>query len=366
MTITKIQLPATDDLPSASEVSIAKSIRKRKSHCTTCSTGEKKDGGSCKNCGSSCGTGMDSLQNEQEYKFFNDYLGYDTGHIHRLVEVSFKGNRKSMFRNDGINVTLGEPVIVQVEKGEEFGRVSAVGIIASNKWKKESDAKYPQWSIVRNATNEDIEQQKNNFTEEKIILYKTRIIVKKTIPQMKISEVEWQFDRQKLTIFFTSPERVDFRDLVRQLALSYKTRIELRQIHARAETKRLGGLGPCGMELCCSTFLNAFDQITIEHAQAQHLPNNIAKLSGMCGRLKCCLLFEIDNYIRALSNYPPLDSVFSTPQGDAKLIKVDIFKDIVHLIVPQTHTFLSMTLDEVNVYRREGKVKVPEPAHHGR
>lgn len=364
MTLTKIQLPATDDLPSASEISIAKSIRKRKSHCSACgskdsSTKDKKEG-SCKNCGGGCGTSMDSLQGENEYKFFNDYLGFDTGNTHRLVEVSFKGNRKAIFKNDNVKVTLGEPIIVQVEKGEEFGRVSAVGLIAANKWKKESDAKYPQWAVVRNATKEDIEQQQNNVTEEKLILYKTRLLVKKTIPQMKISEVEWQFDRQKLTIFFTAPERVDFRELVRQLALSYKTRIELRQIHARAETKRLGGIGPCGMELCCSTFLNAFDQITIEHAQAQQLPNNVAKLSGMCGRLKCCLLYEIDNYVKALSNYPPLDSVFVTPQGDAKLFKVDIFKDIVHLIIPSSHTFLSMSLEEVNAYRREGKVKIPQ------
>jgi cell fate regulator YaaT (PSP1 superfamily) len=361
MTVTKIELPSPDTLPSAAEVSIATSIRKRKSHCTACSTKSSKDGGSCKNCGGGCGTAIDSLQTEQEYAFFNDYLGYDTGKTHRLVEVSFKGNRKSIFKNENnIQVILGEPVIVQIDKGLEFGRVSAVGVIAANKWKKESDAKYPQWSIVRNATEEDITQQKHNSDEEKLILFKTRHLVKKEIPLMKVSEVEWQFDRQKLTVFFTSPERVDFRDLVRQLAITYKARIELRQIHARLETKRLGGIGPCGLELCCSTFLEAFDQVTIEHAQAQQLPNNIGKLSGMCGRLKCCLLYEIDNYVTALRNYPPLDSIFSTPQGEAKLIKIDIFKDIVHLIVPQTHTFLSMTLEEVNSYRRDGKVRIPE------
>ncbi len=217
----------------------------------------------------------------------------------------------------------------------------------------------PVLSLQRIASPEDILRIKENREHEKDIVREVKAKTKEAGLDMKIVDAEWQFDRSRLSIYFSAPQRVDFRELVQELARTYHARIELRQIPAREEAKRLGGIGPCGLELCCSTFLNEFEQINLDHAKAQLLPPNISKLSGMCGRLKCCLLFEIDNYVSALKNYPPLDSFVHLTEGRARMIKIDIFSDTVTVIGESTGTFHTVSLEELNALRRNGKVEAP-------
>ncbi len=144
---------------------------------------------------------------------------------------------------------------------------------------------------------------------------------------MKPVDTEWQFDGRKVTFFFTAEVRVDFRELVRDLATAFRTRVDLRQIGSRDETARLGGLGACGRELCCSTWLREFKPVTTGAARTQHLPLNPTRLAGQCGRLKCCLNYELETYSAALKHFPRLDTPVHTPQGPGRVAKLDIFRD---------------------------------------
>jgi cell fate regulator YaaT (PSP1 superfamily) len=154
---------------------------------------------------------------------------------------------------------------------------------------------------------------------------------------------------------------VDFRELVKELARTFKTRIELRQISSREETKRLGcGIGACGLSLCCTTFLPDFSHVTLDHARKQQLSNNVAKLSGYCGRLKCCLLFEYENYVSAFEKYPPLNSTIDTKEGTFKMMKVDVFKDIIYLYNRDQGKYKSITYQELAEYTEQGRVFMPE------
>lgn len=173
---------------------------------------------------------------------------------------------------------------------------------------------------------------------------------------MKVTDADWQLDRQRLTIYFTAPARVDFRELVKELARIFKTRIELRQISTREEAKRLGGMGSCGRALCCSIFGNDHCHVTLEHARTQQLSNNVSKLSGYCGRLKCCLLYEFDTYVETLKDYPPLDSEIVFPEGRAKILKADIFKKQVFAYIPDNCTYKSISFQEFKKLGEEGKI----------
>ncbi len=341
--LSRIDIPHTDDVGNAAEASIASTLRNRKSHCTACGG---KDGGcsTCKTSISSNDTNELPIDSPNPQDWF--------------VEVSFKARRKQMFKKTrNGRYALSDTVIVQSEHGNDAGTITAVGLIADlNK----SDQNEPLFNVLRVASKEDIEKLKDNRDQEKVIVREVKEKVKSAGLDMKVVDAEWQFDRSRLSIYFSAPQRVDFRELVKDLARTYHTRIELRQIPAREEAKRLGGIGPCGLELCCSSFLNEFDQITLDHAKAQQLPPNISKLSGMCGRLKCCLLYEIDNYVTALKNYPPLDSYVQLPEGRARMIKIDIFSDTVTVIAESNGAFLTVTLEELNALRKEGKIESPK------
>lgn len=346
VSLSRISLPHNDGLPSAAKVSVARTLIERKSHCGTCETN------SCDGNCSSCGNNVPSAERPAEFLNPADNI---------LAEIVFKGGRKALIRNrNRVPAALGDIVVVQAETGADAGRISAVGRIAENISDKHYKGDIPDRDMLRMATAGDIEQLDENRRTESEIIAQTRRAVKQYGLDMKIVDAEWQFDRSRLTIFFTSPQRVDFRELVKELVRIYKTRIELRQIPAREEAKRLGGIGPCGLELCCSSFLTEFGQITLDHAKAQLLPGNMSKLSGMCGRLKCCLLYEIDNYISALKNYPPLDSIVETASGRARIMKIDIFKDVVTLFSEEVHNYITLTLDEINMLRRENKIRLPD------
>ncbi len=247
-----------------------------------------------------------------------------------ILEVSFKGNKRVPYFNPKeIKVKPGDYVIVEADKGIDLGRVSKIGrLVALSRIKGEPK------NLIRKAVEEDLlKLQENRELELKAFAVGREKIGKHNL-QMKLVDVEYQFDKNKLTFYFTSEKRVDFRQLVKDLAAKYRTRIELRQIGVRDEARRLGGLGVCGKPLCCTTFMENFEPISTQYAKEQHLPLNPGKLTGICGRLKCCLLFEKEFYEEAVKKYPPLETKIKTPQGTAFIDRIDIFRERVYLRFP--------------------------------
>jgi cell fate regulator YaaT (PSP1 superfamily) len=248
------------------------------------------------------------------------------GRVSLFARVEFKGNRRLLFSNPmEFLLRVGDLVIVQVEKGEDLGR-----IVCLLPHLPES-VPAPQFPILRCATAKDIALQKDYRLRES----QARTICLEKISrhglEMKLVDVEYQFDGRKLTFYFTADGRVDFRQLVKDLAAAFRTRIELRQIGTRDETRRFSGAGPCGRLLCCSSFISEFCPITTQMAKDQNLPLNPAKISGCCGRLKCCLGYEIDLYRETLRSLPRWDSRLETIEGSALVETVDIFNCTVTL-----------------------------------
>ena len=244
-----------------------------------------------------------------------------------LVEVEFKGNRTGIFTNPvKIQLKTGDYVIVEAERGEDLGIVVALGRVLSLKEVGEDPPK-----VMRLATPDDLHKMRENRKAEESAFTVCKQKINKHKLNMKLVDVEYQFDRNKITFYFTSDQRVDFRQLVRDLAAKYHTRIELRQIGVRDEAKRIGGYGTCGYKLCCATFMREFETITTQYAKDQLLPMNPSKLSGVCGRLKCCLAFEKTFYAHELERFPEVDKPIRTPQGEGVVDKVDIFKGTVYV-----------------------------------
>ena len=250
-----------------------------------------------------------------------------------IVEVSFKGNRREYYVADS-NVALSDYVIVEADRGEDLGRVSAAGAVAERKCSGCSTgcaAPVPERRIMRGARAEEVqnavalradEPRVRRIAREKVLQYGLK---------MKISEAEWQYDRNKLTIYFTAERRVDFRELVRDLARTFRTRIELKQIGVRDEAALLGGVGRCGRELCCSTWLRELKPVSLQLAKDQRLSLNPAQISGCCGRLMCCLTYEHDSYVAARKRFPREGKALETKRGREKVIAVDIWRERVTL-----------------------------------
>lgn len=278
-----------------------------------------------------------------------------------IVEVLFKGNRRGFYISTGFDtIQPDDKVVVEAENGVDLGIVTYIGASAKARVRCCHKARSIKHKVVREADDEDLERYFINTAEEPSVVKKTRELVEQFKLDMKVTEAEWQLDRQRLTIYFTAPQRIDFRELVKELARVFKTRIELRQISTREETKRMGsGFGPCGLNLCCTSFLADFNHVTLEHARLQQLSNNVAKLSGYCGRLKCCLVYEIDTYSEAFKHYPQLQSRIETEEGVGKLVKVDIFKQISTLYFPDDGKYKQITYDELKKYMDNNKVLPP-------
>jgi cell fate regulator YaaT (PSP1 superfamily) len=244
-----------------------------------------------------------------------------------VVEVTFKRNRKGYFLNiEELKLKVNDFVVVEVEKGIDLGQITQLGRLVILK-----DIKSDLKNIQRLANEADLEKIKENRCKEMAALQTCKELVLSHKLNMKLVDVEYQFDTNKLTFFFTSDKRVDFRALVKDLASKYRTRIELRQISVREEARKLGGLGICGNSLCCCSFMCNFSPITTADAKNQNLPMNPAKLSGVCGRLKCCILFEKKFYSDALKRFPLLDSAIQTEKGTGYVDKLDIFNNFVFL-----------------------------------
>lgn len=244
-----------------------------------------------------------------------------------IVEIRFKRNRKGYFRiGQGRRVQTGDVAVVDANPGEDMGIVSLTGelVRAQMKSKGVKDT-HEIKRVVRKATMEDITTWQGARNREEDTLSEARRIVAEHRLEMKLGDVEFQGDGTKCTFYYTAEQRVDFRELVRSLASAFKVRIEMRQIGARQESARLGGIGICGRELCCSTWLTDFRSVSTGAARYQQLSLNPQKLAGQCGKLKCCLNFELDQYKEAVAKFPPPSTKLHTRKGKAGHFKTDIF-----------------------------------------
>jgi len=241
-----------------------------------------------------------------------------------FIEVKFKGERKVWYANPlQFPFRVGDVVVVEAEKGEDFGRVNQVKLparvtISPNDSLRKTLRKAGENDVIRYQGNRVAEQRALELCRQKVDQHKL---------VMKVADCEYQLDGNKITFYFTADKRVDFRELVKDLAAVYHTRIELRQIGVRDEAKRMGGYGVCGRKLCCSAWIDEFAPITTQAAKEQNLPLNPNKLAGVCGRLKCCLMYERDFYNQAIAQFPELAKPIKTEKGEGLILKIDIFKD---------------------------------------
>ena len=261
----------------------------------------------------------------------------------QTVEVRFKGTRKAYFLWDDAATPLrvGQPVVVEVERGRDLGRVTAVGDVASKKCGsgcsgcavggEATEEATPLKPVLRHATPEDLRTHDEIRRSEEDVRRKVIQRVRTHDLTMKVSDTEWQWDRAKLTIYFTAEKRVDFRALVRDLASLFRTRIELRQIGVRDEAARLSGVGRCGREYCCSSWLGELSPVNLGLAKDQHLSLNPSQISGGCGRLLCCLKYEHEFYVTSRRRFPKEGKTVTTSAGAEKVIAVDIFRERVFL-----------------------------------
>jgi cell fate regulator YaaT (PSP1 superfamily) len=251
-----------------------------------------------------------------------------------IVEVTFKGNRREYYASEVDVVDLSQYVIVEADRGEDLGRVTAAGAVAERKCSGCSTgcaAPVPVRRVVRRALQEEVERAVTLRADEPRVRRITREKVAQYNLKMKVSEAEWQFDRNKLTIYFTAERRVDFRELVRDLARTFRTRIELKQIGVRDEAALLGGVGRCGRELCCSSWLRELKPVSLQLAKDQRLSLNPAQISGCCGRLMCCLTYEHDAYVQARKRFPREGKTLVTTTGQEKVVGIDIWRERVFL-----------------------------------
>ena len=250
-----------------------------------------------------------------------------------FAEVSFKGTRRGYFRFDGLDLAPGDGVIVQADRGEDLGQVTAVGTIAERKCSSSGGCATPTPTlrVLRVANPDELHRARHKTDDEQRARRETRRHVARHGLKMKVTETEWQFDRKKLIVYFTAEKRVDFRALVRDLARAFRTRIELKQIGVRDEAALLGGVGRCGRELCCSTWLPELKPVSLQLAKDQRLSLNPAQISGCCGRLMCCLMYEHDSYVEARRKFPREGRMLKTLRGSERVISVNIFNDTITL-----------------------------------
>lgn len=248
-----------------------------------------------------------------------------------IVEVSFKnGARKQFFRTQPhMQVITGDNVVVDSGNGYDIGVVTLSGeLVRLQMKKKKTNEKSVQNHVIRVANHRDMERLQEARSLEKNTMVRARVIARTLDLEMKIGDVEYQGDKRKATFYYTADGRIDFRELIRQFAKEFRVKIEMRQIGARQESARIGGIGSCGRELCCSTWLSDFKSVSTAAARYQNLAINQTKLSGQCGRLKCCLNYELDTYLDALEVFPKKADKLKTKHGVASLVKMDIFKQL--------------------------------------
>ncbi len=270
----------------------------------------------------------------------------------KIVEITFNnGSRKDFYRNSTLqHFEKGDRVALEGVNGFDIGEISLTGEIVrlqlNKKGVKENSEEIKK--LLRRATDRDIDTWIDNKAREKEILILSRAIVKQLKLNMKISQVEMQADGRKATFFYIADGRIDFRELIKIYAGEFKVKVEMRQIGARQESSKVGGIGSCGRELCCSTWLSEFKSVNTAAARYQNLSINQTKLSGQCGRLKCCLNYELDTYLDALQHFPENCDTIKVAKGNAYLAKKDIFKNLLWYSLPDSNKQYPLTIDRVN------------------
>ena len=296
--------------------------------CGTTVNGVPKGCKSNGNCGTgTCGSGSEKLA---VFDWLSNMTLPNGQERFNIFEVRFKNGRKHFYRNtDNLTISMGDVVAVESSPGHDIGVVSLAGELVKVQMKKRNitiDSDEIN-KIYRKATQKDIDIWQAARDKEEETQRKGREILGRLGLQMKLSDVEYQGDGNKATFYYTAESRVDFRQLIRDFASAFSVRVEMKQVGARQEAARLGGVGSCGRELCCSTWLTDFRKVTTSAARYQQLSLNPLKLAGQCGKLKCCLNFELDSYLDALKPFPKQELVLKTEKGDAIFVKMDIFKN---------------------------------------
>ena len=293
--------------------------------CASCSSGGGTPRG-CKNNGTCSSGGCNKLE---VYDWLANIALPAGQQVYDIVEVRFKNSRKSFYRNsEGYPLQIGDIVVVEMSPGYDVGVVSVVGELARIQVRKKAPNLKPMETrkILRIAKQEEIDKWIKGRSLEKDLMYKARTLALNLKMEMKISDVEYQGDLSKATFYYTAEGRVDFRQLIKDMADDFRVRIEMRQIGSRQESSRLGGIGSCGRELCCTTWLTDFRSVSTSAARYQQLSLNPQKLAGQCGKLKCCLNYELDMYLDSIKSFPKPETRLHTEKGDAFHFKTDVFK----------------------------------------
>ena len=246
-----------------------------------------------------------------------------------LVEVQFKMNRKGYFKNtENITLCEGDWVVVESSSGHDIGKITLMGEIVNYQLKRKQidRSKEPLKKIYRRAEDKDMRKFQSSMELEDPTLKKAKLIIKNHQLEMKLVDIEYQGDKTKAIFYYTAEKRVDFRELIKEYSKTFAIRIEMKQIGVRQEAAMVGGIGSCGRELCCSTWMTEFPPVSTASARYQQLSINPQKISGQCGKLKCCLNFELDSYLDSLKHFPKSKQILKTEKGDAKQIKIDVFK----------------------------------------
>ncbi len=297
--------------------------------CNSCSTGKDGQPKGCKNNGT-CGT--DSCNKLTVFDWLANMSLPNGQEPFTGVEVRFKNGRKQYYKNtENLSLNIGDIVATQAKSGHDIGMVTLTGELVSVQMKRKKvklDDAENVLKIYRKASQKDIDVWSSSRDKEEPMKVKARQFAIDLHLKMKISDIEYQGDGSKATFYYTAEERVDFRELIKVFAREFRTRIEMKQVGFRQEAARLGGIGSCGRELCCSTWLTDFRSVSTSAARYQQLSLNPLKLAGQCGKLKCCLNYELDAYLDALKAFPKNDTKLYTEKGTAVCQKTDIFKGL--------------------------------------
>lgn len=317
--------------------------------CTGCSTATGGKPNGCKSNGG-CSSGGCNRMNAHDW--LRNLPIADMDSACKVIEVSFsQGTRKDFFRNTALHpFEKGDLIAVEGVSGFDVGEVSLTGEIVRLQMKKRNvkEDNPEMKKVLRRATDRDIEIRNQNKAREPEAVIRSRAIAKQLKLDMKISQVEMQADGRKATFFYIADGRVDFRELIKVYASEFKVKVEMRQIGARQEAGKVGGIGSCGRELCCSTWLTDFSSVNTTAARYQNLSINQTKLSGQCGRLKCCLNYELDTYLDALQHFPDNCDVIQVAKGNAFLVKKDIFKNLMWYTLPDSNKQYPLSIERVN------------------
>lgn len=326
--------------------------------CNSCSTADGSAPKGCKNNGT-CGT--DSCNKLTVFDWLANMALPGGQEPFDCVEVRFKNGRKEFFRNtEKITLSIGDIVATEASPGHDIGIVTLTGELVKVQMKKKgenSNGEIPK--IYRKASQKDIDIWQDVRDKEAAIQVRARELAIALQLEMKISDIEFQGDGSKATFYYTANDRVDFRQLIKDYASEFKIRIEMKQVGFRQEASRLGGIGSCGRELCCSTWLTDFRSVNTSAARYQQLSLNPQKLAGQCGKLKCCLNYELDTYMDALKDLPDMETKLQTEKGEAICQKIDIFKELMWFAYvgnfAQWHILKADEVKEIIKTNKQGK-----------